>query len=151
MKYTVNRRLYDTDKAEKLVEVTKSFGVYGENPDNDWTESLYKKPSGEFFVQGNGGKNSPFADYASGTNKPGSRVTVWRIDNYNNAKLWIHDNAPDKFDDVFNRKEDSDLSITTVTLSEKAKRNLKRYSEETGLTVSEILRRYAENLYEEKE
>ena len=147
MKFTVNRRLYDTEKADKLAEVQKSFGTYGVNPDEDWTESLYRKNNGEFFMLGEGGKNSPFADYSSKTRQAGSRIEVWRVDNYNSAKLWVHDNIPEMMEELFNPKEDNDISVTTVTISAKAKRNLKRYSKETGLSVSEIIRRYAEELY----
>jgi hypothetical protein len=141
MKFEVNRRLYDTEKAEKVAEVQKSYGEYGKNPDVDWIEILYKKPNDEFFLFGKGGKSSPFG------NKDGCRVVVWPIENYNNAKLWVHDNAPKLMDKIFQEKKDDELSVTTVTLSEKAKRNLKRYSAEYGIAVSEILRKYAESLY----
>ena len=101
MKYTVNRRFYDTEAADKLAEIQKSFGEYGKNPDNDWTESLYKKPNGEYFVHGKRGKNSPFAENKEGRNQAGSRAIVWRTENESNAKLWVHDNVPGKFDEIF--------------------------------------------------
>ena len=148
MKSIVNRRTYDTDSSELLAEVKKSFGVYGQDPDNDWTESLYKKRfNGEYFVLGVGGKNTPFSEYANGKKEAGSRVIAWRTQNLDNAKLWVHDNCPDKFQELFENRGDDELVVTTIMLSKRAKKKLKRYSEEQGITISEILRRYAETLY----
>ena len=148
MKFTINRRLYDTESSEKLVEVQKSYGKYGEDPEQDWTETLYRKNNGEYFMLGRGGKNSPFSEFTGGKNQAGNMINIWKEDNLNGAKLWVHDNAPEMFDKLFNPKDDNELSTTTITLSVKAKRNLKRYSKETKMTVSEIIRRYAEGLYE---
>ncbi len=155
MRFTENRQVYDLEKEEKIIEVQKSFGTYGENPDNDWTEALYLKNHDEYFVYGAGGKNTPFSDDDIRINPrykqiryPG-RVIVWKKNNLENAKLWVHDNCPDKQDAIFGAEDPGMLRTTTITLTDKARKNLKRCSREKGLTVSEIIRQYAEGLYEE--
>ena len=49
MKFVIDRRVYDLDKAEKIASVEKSLGKYGDNPENDWTETLYLKNHLEYF------------------------------------------------------------------------------------------------------
>ena len=143
-------KFYNIDKATPLVTVEKTFGKkYGENPDDDWSETLYKKTSGEFFVYGKGGKNTPFSTDENGEPVAGSRYEIWIDYNYQKAKNWVYTNCPDRMDVIFMKEsEDSKKSVTTVTLSTKARLNLKRKSNELGITTSELIRRWAESLYE---
>lgn len=142
MKIKHNRRVYDTDKAEKVFTAKKSFGNYGENPDNDWTETLYMKPNFEFFVFGEGGKNTPY-----NTDSDTLNFMFFDRNNYTEAQLWVHDNCPELYTKLFTDKEDERVS-TTMALSQKAVRNLKRYTCETRISASECLRLYAESLYD---
>ncbi len=136
------RKLYNTDKAEKIIEIKKSFGKYGENPDNDWTETLYRKRNLEYFVYGDGGKNTPYNTHNDILN-----FHFFDVNNYTQAQLWVHDNCPEIYDELFSDNP-KDRIITTMALSKKAVRNLKRYTSETGISASECLREYAESLYD---
>ena len=143
-------KFYNIEKAEPLVTVEKTFGnKYGENPDEDWTETLYRKPSGEFFVYGKGGKDSPYSVEEDGETVAGSRYEVWGDFNYNKARNWVHTNCPEKKDEIFMSELNEDKkSVTTMTLSAKARNNLRRKSREQGVSVSELIRRWAEALYD---
>ena len=51
---------YDTDTAEFIQK--KVVGAFGD-PDG-YEECLFKTPDGKFFLYGNGGENSPYAEEA---------------------------------------------------------------------------------------
>ena len=143
-----DNKFYNIEKAEALITVEKTFGKkYGENPDVDWTETLYRKSSGEYFVYGKGGKDSPYAVDENGEAVPGSRYDIWGEYNYNQARNWVHSNCPDKMNVLTEDEPDDKKSITTVTLSAKARKNLRRKSQEMGMSTSELIRRWAESLY----
>ena len=144
-----NNKFYDISKATPLVTVEKTFGKkYGDNPDDDWTETLYRKPTGEFYVYGSGGKNSPYSVDEDGTSNAGSRYEIWLESNYNAARNWVHTNCPEKQEEIFvtEAKEEKN-TVTSILISQKARMNLKRKSKEMGLTVSELIRQWAESLY----
>ncbi len=56
MKKIINKIEYDTDTAELILKITN--GEIGD-PDG-YEESLYKTPSGNFFLYLNGGPDSPY-------------------------------------------------------------------------------------------
>lgn len=143
-------RFYDITKATVLVTVEKTFGKqYGENPDDDWKESLYIKPNGEYFVYGEGGMNSPYcAEDESGETSAGSRYEVWPDFNLNNAKNWVHTNCPEKMEEIFMKEIDEDKkTVTTFLLSQKAKKNLKRKARENNMSASNLINSWAESFY----
>ena len=91
-----DNKFYDISKATLIYTVEKTFGEkYGDNPDNDWTESLYVKKNGEYFVYGKGGKNTPYSTIESGKIVGGSRYEIWLQSNYNSARNWVHTNCPE--------------------------------------------------------
>ena len=142
MKTLHKRRMFDTDKSEKIITVKKSFGTYGVNPDYDWTETLYRKPNFEFFVVGKGGKHTMFSACDQLMN-----FCFFDRNNYAEAQLWVHDNCPELYNELFSDNPNERVT-TTMALSQKAMRNLKRYFSETGISTSECLRKYAESLYD---
>ncbi|MBQ6503206.1 MAG: hypothetical protein IJI57_04765 [Flexilinea sp.] len=144
-----DKKFYDIEKSTPLVTVQKTFGqVYGENPDEDWTETLYRRQTGDFFVYGVGGKDSPFSVYENGETKAGNGYEIWSEANYNKARSWVQTNCPEKKDEIFTMKDyDTKRILVTMTLSPRARENLKRKASEEGMSVSEFIRRFAENLY----
>lgn len=146
----IANRFYSIDKAEKIVSVEKTFGEkYGVNPDDDWTETLYRKSNGEFFVYGKGGKNTPFCTYEDGEEVAGSRYVTWTAYNDNEAKNWAFTNCPDKVKEIFQQEEEDDgkKSVTTFYLTKKARKNIKRKALEKGIGFSELVNSWAETLY----
>ena len=144
-----DKKFYDINKSTPLVTVNKTFGqVYGDNPDEDWTETLYKRQTGEFFVYGEGGCDSPYSVYENGEHKAGNGYEIWPESNYNKARSWVKMNCPEKKDEIFTKDNtEGKRVVVTMILSTKARENLKRKSAEEGMSVSEYVRKYAENLY----
>lgn len=140
-------KFYDIAKATPVVTVKKTFGKkFGDSPDDDWTETLYRKQTGEYFVYGEGGKNTPYSIGEDGESVAGSRYETWVDFNYNQARNWVYTNCPEKMDEVF-MAETKDKKVTSIVLSAKAKTNLKRKAQEQGTTISELIRNWAEGLY----
>ena len=146
MEKKVSDKFYNIAKAKEVITVQKSFGTYGENPDDDWTETLYKKRNGEFFVYGKGGKNSPFGMDRGGERLEGEDFILWLTRNYDNARNWVHSNCPDKKDEIFHEDNET-RSMTTLYLTPKAKMNLKRMAKEKGVSVSVMIIQWAESFY----
>ena len=63
MKKIMNGKKYDTSTAQKV--------GYGQHVNNgsfsDFTETLYKKTTGEYFLLGSGGPMSPYSETSGGT------------------------------------------------------------------------------------
>lgn len=142
-----SKTTYNINTATPLVTVEKSFGKYGENPDQDWTETLYKKLSGMFFVYGQGGKDSPFNAIKNGEPVPGDGYEIWTSSNYNRAKAWVKMNCPEKLDEIFPAIRNDKKITTTLVLTESARDNLKMKAKEEGVSISELVRGWAESLY----
>ena len=147
-KSAASNKFYSIDKAELIISVNKTFGgKYGNNPDDDWTETLYRKNNGEYFVYGEGGKNTPFGKYEDGEPVSGSRYVVWLDYNDNEAKNWVYTNCPEKMKEIFEKQPDDKKSITALYLSNTARTNLKRKSREKNISMSELINQWAESLY----
>lgn len=58
MKKTICKVEYDTEVAEVVKKCT--YGYYGDAA--GYEEILFQMPSGQYFVYGNGGENSPYPE-----------------------------------------------------------------------------------------
>ena len=144
-----DNKFYDITKATPLYTVKKTFGEkFGDNPDDDWTETLYKKKNGEFFVYGQGGKNTPYSVNELGEVKSGSRYEIWLQSNFNSARNWVHTNCPEMQEEIFMVEEDDKPKVTSITLTTKARMNLKRKAMEENTNVSSLVKEWAESLYD---
>ena len=142
-------KFYDIAKATPLYTVEKTFGVkFGENPDDDWTETLYKKKSGEFFVYGKGGKNTPYSTTENGVLEGGARYDIWTQSNYNTARNWVHSNCPEMQEEIFMIDEEDKTKVTSMALTKKARMNLKRKARDENTNVSSLVNEWAEKLYD---
>ena len=83
MKAIINGKVYDTDTA-------KHVGSYSYSYPSDlhyFSENLYCKKTGEFFLYGEGGPASKYCEYiAENRQKSGSRITPLSIEK---AKEWV--------------------------------------------------------------
>lgn len=134
--------MYDTETAKKLAEYRHNYD------DAAYTEMLYKKRTGEYFLYGEGGPASSWAQpiegdagaYASGEDiKP---LT------HEQAQRWFekanHDDdnlAPDKvYDREFGEpKKDEPNETTSISLSRTAKRKLEQMALKQGTSQSKVV------------
>lgn len=133
MKKIINGKRYDTEKAEYIGEASYS------NPGdfNHWTEELYRKRTGEYFLYGAGGPSSKYAVRVELNSWSGGEKLVPIT--YEEAKEWVEKYLEaDKYEELFGVVED--LSRTSITLSVPmaAADMLRRESAKTGKSISDI-------------
>lgn len=56
MKKIINGRIYDTNTAKELGRDDQTYGNF-----SDWEETLYRKSTGEYFLHGEGGPQTKYA------------------------------------------------------------------------------------------
>ena len=138
MKKIINGKVYDTEKAKEL-------GTYANA--GSWRdfshleETLYRKKTGEFFLFGEGGPMTRYAE-AEGQNSwtGGRRIMPM---SYDEAREWAEEHlTADEYEAIFGEiVEDADAAKQTVSISvspakwEQAKREAAR----RGIGISEYI------------
>ena len=135
MRKIINGRRYDTDKATRVAFDEKHTGSF-----DDWSESLYRKNTGEFFLFGEGG---PMTQYRKrmedGSLGYGEEIIPLSLDG---AKRWCEEHiAADEYEKIFGYDSEDDGSKNTVTirLSAAAISKLNNVAAETTKTKSDII------------
>ena len=101
MKKIINGKKYDTNTATEIGEI--GFGRYGDF--RYYSETLYKKTTGEFFLVGEGGPLSKYR-VETGTNSwcGGTKLIPLNLDE---AKAWVEENCDgDTYEDLFGAAEE---------------------------------------------
>lgn len=110
MKKIINGKVYDTDKA-------KAVGRYADGEDrlSRIAETLYRKRTGEFFLHGEGGAATSYAEpRGDGGWAPGERIAPL---SYKTAQEWAENRlSADDYEEIFGEVQEDD-GKTTVSLS----------------------------------
>lgn len=118
MKKIINGKVYSTETA-------KQIGYDNDNQTGNWEETLYRKKTGEFFVQHwdawNGGCINPIS--------------------FKEAQKWLEDHgSAEQYAEVFGEPdEDSEDILLGIRVSASAAAKLKRIAAENGVTQSALL------------
>lgn len=136
MRKIINGKRYDTETAAEVG--TWSNGYFG----NDFayeSETLYRKRGGEYFVYGEGGARSRYAQ-ARGTNSWIGGERIMPI-SYAEAAKWAEEHLDaDEYEAEFGEvPEDDNDVVLSVRVSAAAKTALDRAAAKTGRTRSEIV------------
>lgn len=136
MKKIIRGRLYDTDTAKEIANwendaVTPSDFHY-------YTETLYRKKTGEFFVYGEGGPASKYAERVFGGYQEGCDI---RPLTYEDAREWAEKKMyPDEYLKWFQVSDDIDTKETvTIRLSHAAIDKLRMAASQKDTTSSDII------------
>lgn len=133
MKKIINGRRYDTQTA-KLVGYT-SYSTPGDF--NYWWEGLYRKRTGEFFLQGEGGPMSKYSEHLSENEWTGGQKIIPL--SLKEAQEWVERYLDaDTYEELFGRVSEGKVQAATwVDLSTKEK--IDDLRKEKGLTLVEII------------
>lgn len=136
MKKIINGKSYDTATALKVAEWSNglSYREFG------WVEeTLYRKRTGEYFLFGEGGPASRYAE-ASGSNSWSSGSRIMPL-TFKDATAWAEEHLDgDEFEEIFGAVvEDASKRIVAYSLTVSAIEKLRRMSEEKSRSASEIL------------
>lgn len=134
--------MYDTETAKKIGEYRHGYDDAG------YIEELYKKRTGEYFLHGDGGPASKWAEPVEGDAGAYSGGEDIRPLTYDQAKDWFEraNNDDDTLatDEVYDHefgkpKKDEPKEVTSISLSRTAKRKLEKMATQQGISQSEII------------
>lgn len=135
MKKIIDGKRYDTDTAKEL-----GYDSHGNGGDfSYWCETLYQKRTGEFFLRGEGGAMSRYAEpQGQNTWSGGSRIIPLSVEN---AKAWAEEHlSADSYERIFGEvEEDGSRKICTYSLPLSTIEKIKRLSLERGVSMSDIV------------
>ena len=133
MKKIINGKQYNTDTATELGFNSNS---------GDWSdfshycETLYRKRTGEFFLHGEGGPMTKYAE-STGLNQwsGGSRIMPMSWDD---AQAWAEENlSTDEYESIFGEvTEDDSRENVTLSLSVATAERARRAAAQAGITLS---------------
>ena len=135
MKKIINGRRYDTARAKEV-----GYDYYSNPGDfSYWRETLYRKNTGEFFLHGEGGPNSRYAETV-GLNEwsCGERIMPLSLED---AQKWAEEHLDaDEYEEIFGATEDTSAKRTvTFSLTEATIEKIARMAAENGITKSEVI------------
>lgn len=135
MNKIIKGKRYNTDTAQLMGEYSYSYrGDFGH-----WTEELYRKQTGEFFLFGEGGPASKYAE-SVGQNQwsGGERIRPLTM---GEAKSWAEKYLDgDEYEKIFGEvEEDGGKKVMTYSLPMGAIDKLKRAAVNEGRSASGVL------------
>lgn len=133
MKKIINGKVYDTSTAKELGSWS-NMADYGNF--SQFSETLYRKKTGEFFLHGEGGPMTKYA-VAEGSNswRGGSRIMPM---SFSEAKEWAEEHLDgDEFESIFGAvAEDESRVQVCCSLSAATVETIKRKAAELGISAS---------------
>jgi hypothetical protein len=133
MKKIINGKVYDTATAKEL-------GSWSNIPDygdlSHFSEHLYRKKTGEFFLYGVGGPRTQYAE-AVGQNSwtGGSRIMPM---SFREARRWAEEHLEtDEYESIFGEVTEDETRVQVCySLSAAAVETIKRRAAELGISAS---------------
>lgn len=138
MKKIISGKVYDTSTAKELgswsnMEDYRDFSRF--------SETLYRKKTGEYFLYGEGGPMTKYA-VAEGQNswRGGSRIMPL---NFTEAREWAEQHLEaDEFEAIFGAvTEDESRMLITYSMSAAAVETIKRRAAELGIPAGAYIER----------
>lgn len=141
MRKVIKNRLYDTETAQKLAEAEDYY-----QGDNRYCyEELYLKRTGEYFLYGEGGGMSAYADrYPGGGFTYGCRIIPLT---YEEAREWAEKSLDaDAYLKLFEvESEEGETSLLNTYISMDARRKIDKLRS-GGKTISEVIEDLLKNV-----
>lgn len=137
MKKIINGRRYDTDTARKL-----GTASYSNRRDfNYWSEDLYQKSTGEFFLHGEGGPMSRYAETVGQNEWTGGEKLIPLTTE--SAQKWAEVYlSADEYESIFGTvEEDLEKRTVSFSLTEATIKKIARLAADQGCAKSEVIER----------
>lgn len=132
MKKIINGKLYDTETAKCVGSWDN--GLYGRDFGR-MSEELYKKKTGEFFLYGEGGPASKYAEPAGHGWTSGERIIPMTVAE---AREWAEEHLDtDEYEEIFGEvSEDDSKQIISISVPADWWERVKRAAAEEGISAS---------------
>lgn len=141
MKKIISGKIYDTDKAKELGSDSYS------NPRDfhHWSETLYVKRTGEFFLHGSGGPMSRYAERIEQNSWSGGEQIIPLT--YDKAREWAEEHLRvEYYEEIFGAvSEDAEDVHLHLKVSADTAAKLRRIAGEQGISITAALERIIEN------
>lgn len=136
MKKIISGKVYDTEKAKELGTYSNAGGW---RDFNHFEETLYQKRTGEFFLFGEGGPMTRYAE-AEGQNSWGGGRRIMPM-SYDEAKKWAEENLDaDEYESIFGAIDESGAKMTvTLSIDSGKWEAAKREAAKKGCGISEYI------------
>lgn len=113
----------------------------GRGKNDGFTEVLYRRQDERYFLHVFGESRSKYANVVKGKMVPGENILPLK---YNEAKNWGRKNmSREDFNMEFKEKDLRRGNTFTFYLSNRAHRQLKRYANKRGVSMSALIEEYA--------
>ena len=135
MKKIINNKNYDTETARVI-----GSNSYSQPRDfNWWSEILYCKRTGEYFLYGEGGPRSRYAEHVEQNCWRGGEKIIPLT--YEEARKWAEENlTANEYEEVFGEVTENDSSeILTISLPASLVASLRRQAQEAGVSLSGLI------------
>lgn len=135
MKKIINGKVYDTDTAHDMG--SDSYGNFRDF--SYWSETLYQKRTGEFFLYGEGGPMSRYAETIGQNEWSGGKKIIPL--SFSKAREWAEEHlTADEYEAAFGLPdEDAEDVALYVKVPAALMARLKARAAETGNSVTEIV------------
>lgn len=136
MKKIINGKVYDTEKAKEMASWSNG-GTWRDFSHVE--ETLYRKKTGEYFLFGEGGPMTQYAERVEQNGwSGGSRIMPMT---YAEATKWAEEHLDgDDYEAIFGEVVEDESKVTvTYRLSASTVETVKRRAAEAGIGISEYL------------
>lgn len=136
MKKIINGKVYDTSTAQKLASAGNSNCSDGMAR---YSEVLYRKRTGEYFLHGSGGAMTKYATSLGGGSW-GSGESIIPL-SYAEATEWAETHLDgDKYEEIFGQVvEDETRRTVTYSIAAASAERFKREAARRGITIGALL------------
>lgn len=142
MRKVIKGKLYDTATATKVVEYENMGDVRNVH---HFYETLYRKRTGEYFIHGEGGAMSPYAESCGQNEWCGGQAI--RPLTYDEARDWAEGFADtDVYEAEFGVPDEGAEHDLHAIISEAAWQALSRAATRDGVTVRSVIEQLADTL-----
>ena len=137
MKKIINGKVYNTETA-KYLAIYKSYGSWRDF--NHIEETLYQKKTGEFFLHGEGGPATKYAETV-GQNEWGYGERIMPM-TYMEAQKWAETHLEaDEYEKIFGEitEETDEKQIVSISINSSKWEAAKREAAKKGISISEYI------------
>ena len=136
MKKIIGGKLYDTETAK---EIGSKYHGEGARDFRHYSETLYRKRTGEYFLYGEGGPMSRYAE-SIGQNQWSGSEKIIPMD-YKAAQKWAEENmdADDYQEEFGTVSEGEERTVMSISLDAATADKIRKEAAEAGISVSALI------------
>lgn len=145
MKKIINNKRYDTETAKQIAETGSWEQGIGPSDFNFWSETLYQKRTGEYFLFGEGGPLSKYSEpYENNGSQSGTKIIPLTL---GQAKQWAEKAMDaDEYEANFGPvEENTDKHVMSLSVNESTYQIIKRRAAENKISMSQVIDDWAKH------